>query len=127
MSKPVVFWINREADFIMIPPSPIAHPPTGFQKIECKHAHEVEAWSARLRAQEKRYREMTDIERFDYEGKVQSSIIAEMRACLARSTDAMNRRFMAIAIAKAEQKREQRRMEIVETYMHCEAKENVAP
>lgn len=110
----------------MCPPSPVAPPPKGFERIECRHAFEVDMWSRRLRAQEKRVREMTETERFDYEGKIQHSIIEEMKQCLANSTDAPNREFMAYFIRQAEDKREKRRMEVVETYMHCESKEGVA-
>lgn len=120
MRKAVVFWFNRSADFIMLPPSPIAPPPAGFERIECRHANEVDSWSARLRLQDKRLREMNAIERFEFEGKVQSSIIEEMKACYQRSTDPVNREFMAIAIRKAEEKREKRQMEVIESYMHIE-------
>jgi hypothetical protein len=126
MSTPIVFWYQRKTQFIMCPPSPIAPAPSGFEKIECRHALEVEKWSQRLRAQEKRMHEMTETERFEYEGKIQSGIIEEMEACLARSTDPVNKQFMAFFIAKAKEKREQRRMEVVETFMHCEANEGVA-
>ncbi len=67
----------------MLPASTVAPPPAGYQRIECRHAHEVDTWSNRLRAQEKRFFEMTDLERFEYEGKIQSHIIEEMEACLA--------------------------------------------
>jgi len=126
MSKGVVFWYNKAADFIMCPPSPIAPPPAGFQKIECVHASEVDMWSRRLRRQEKRIREMTETERFEYEGKVQSAIIEDMKKCLANASNETNRQFLAYFIRKAEEKREKRRMEVVETFMHCEAKEGVA-
>jgi len=127
MSKPVVFWFNRTADFIMCPPSPIAPPPAGFERIECRHAHEADSWSARLRLQEKRMREMTEFERFEYEGKVQASIIEEMEKCLARATDQTNREFLAYFIRLAKEKQRRRAVEVVETYMHAEAKEGVAP
>lgn len=123
----VVFWYQPKTQFIMCPPSPLAPPPKGFQKIECQHAAEVDMWSRRLRRQEKRIREMTEVERFEYEGKVQSEIIAEMEACLAGSDDSLNKQFMAFFIQKAKEKREKRRLEIAETFMHCEAREGVAP
>jgi hypothetical protein len=126
MTKAVVFWFNRSADFIMCPPSPIAPPPAGFERIECRHAHEVDSWSARLRLQEKRVREMTEFERFEYEGKIQYAIIEEMKKCLANSTDTVNREFMAHFIKVAEEKRAKRQVEVMETYMHCEAQEGVA-
>jgi hypothetical protein len=127
MSKAIVFWFNRSADFIMCPPSPVAPAPAGFEKIECRHAAQVDMWSRRLRRQEKRIREMTDVERFEFEGKVQSGIIEEMKKCLANATDQVNREFLSYFIKKAEEKRSARRMEVVETFMHVEAKEGVAP
>lgn len=123
MAQPVVFWWNKTAEFIMLPPSPIAPAPAGFEKIECRHAHEVDSWSARLRLQEKRVREMTEYERFEYEGKVQAQIIEEMKTCLLNSNDPVNRQFMAHFIKMAEEKREKRKMEVMETYMHAEGYE----
>src|SRR5882672_3240190 len=117
MSEPVVFWFSKKLDNIMMPASPIAPPPIGYERIECRHAHEVDTWSARLRAQEKRIYEMTEGERFEYEGKIQSHIIAEMEKCLANSTDATNKQFMAWFIEKAKAKREKRRLEMLETWM----------
>jgi hypothetical protein len=111
----------------MCPPSPVAPPPKGFQKIECQHAADVDMWSRRLRRQEKLLKEMSAVERFEYEGKVQFEIIEEMKRCLAASTDPANKQFMAHFIAIAEKKREERRMETVETFMACEAREGVAP
>lgn len=126
MAKPIVFWYNRSADFIMLPPSPVAPPPKGFEKIECRHAADVDIWSRRLRRQEQRMREMTEIERFEYEGKIQSGIIEEMKRCLANSTDQTNKQFLAYFIEMAEKKREERRCEIAQSYMECEASEGVA-
>jgi hypothetical protein len=126
MAKPIVFWWSQNLDHIMCPPSPIAPPPTGYVRVECRHANEVEIWSSRLRSQEKRIREMTDGERFEYEGKIQSHIIEELEQCLARSTDQLNREFVALALRDAKHKRETRRIEQVETFMACEAKEGIA-
>lgn len=123
----VVFWHQPKTDWIMCPPSPLAPAPFGFQKIECQNAAEVDMWSRRLRRQEKRMHEMTEAERFELEGKIQFDIIEEMKKCLANSTDETNRRFMQYFIRQAEEKREKRRMEVVETFMHCEAQEGVAP
>lgn len=126
MAKPIVYWYNRKADFIMCPPSPIAPPPVGFERIECRHAHESDKWSKRLNAQAKRIHEMSEQERFDYEGKIQEGIIAEMERCMRSSNDPKNKQFMAFFLEKAKEKREKRRMEVIETYMHCEAHEGVA-
>lgn len=83
-------------------------------------------WSRRLRRQEKRLFEMSETERFEYEGKVQSSIIDDMKECLRKSTDPTNKQFMEFFIKKAEEKREKRRMETIETAMACERSEGVA-
>jgi hypothetical protein len=127
MEKPVVFWHSPKLDHIMLPASPIAPPPTGYQRIECRHAHEVDTWSGRLRAQEKRYFEMTDLERFEYEGKIQSHIIEEMEKCLANSNDSRNKQFMEWFIKKAKAQRDSRRPpKAPETHMACEAEDGVA-
>lgn len=123
----IVFWFNKKADFIMCPPSPLAPPPAGFQKVECQNASEVQKWSSRLRTQEKRVYEMTELERYELEGKIQSDIIAEMEECYRNSTDPVNREFMAYHIRLAKAHRAQRRPQARETFMHCEAEEGVAP
>lgn len=123
----IVFWYQPKTQFIMCPPSPIAPPPYGFQKIECQNAAEVDMWSRRLRRQEKRMHEMTEAERFELEGKIQFDIIQNMKECLAKATDETNRQFLLYFIRQAEEKREKRRMEVIETFMHCESSEGVAP
>lgn len=127
MEKPVVFWFSRKLDHIMLPASIIAPPPSGYERIECRHAHDVKTWSDRLRAQETRFFEMTDLERFEYEGKIQSFIIEEMEACLAASNDSKNKQFMQWFIQKAKEKRASRRPPAApETHMACEAEDGVA-
>lgn len=128
MSRPIVFWFNKTRDFIMCAGHPTATPPTGYQRIECVHAHEVELWSNRLRAQEKRVREMTDEERYQYEDAIRYDMIQEMRKNLADATDLQNRLFLAAAIEHAEKQRDKYRPANIvrETYMACEAEEGVA-
>src|SRR4051812_15780603 len=104
MSQPVIFWFCRTLDHIMCPPSPVAPPPTGYQRIECRHAHEVDKWSARLRAQEKRMRDMNDEERYNFEEPIRAHGIAILREQLAKATDKKNRIFLATNIALLEQK-----------------------
>lgn len=120
MTKPVVFWWSQKLDHILLPASPIAPSPTGYQRIECRHAHEVEKWSECLRQQEKRIREMTDEERYNFEEPIRVHGIVELRKLLANATDPKNRIFLKRSIELLEQKREQRRKEYVETYMHAE-------
>lgn len=127
MAKPVVFWVMRKPRFfIMCPPSPIAPAPQGYERIECIHAHEVDKWSKRLRDQEKSLREMTEEERYNFEEPIRAHGIALLREALTKATDPVNRGFIAASIASLEQKREQRRKEYTDTFMHCEAKEGVA-
>ena len=127
MEKPIVYWFCPKLDHIMLPASTIAPPPTGYQRIECRHAHEVDIWSGRLRAQEKRFFEMTDLERFEYEGKIQSYIIEEMELCLKNATDSNNKQFMVWFIEQAKQKRASRRPPAApESHMACESEDGVA-
>ena len=127
MEKPVVFWWSRKLDHIILPASAIAPAPVGYERIECKHANEVDIWSNRLRGQEKRFFEMTDLERFEYEGKIQSHIIEEMEACLAASGDSRNKQFMEWFIRQAKEKRASRRPPVApEAHMACEGEEGVA-
>jgi len=127
MSQAVVFWFSPKLEHILLPASPIAPPPTGYQRIECRHAHEVDIWSNKLRAQEKRFFEMTDLERFEYEGKIQTFIIEEMETCLRNSTDSTNKQFMAWFLDQAKRKRASRRPPAApENHMACEAEDGVA-
>jgi hypothetical protein len=126
MSKPVVFWFSKKLSHMMCPASPLAPAPAGYERIECRHAHEVDLWSNRLRAQEKRIREMTDEERYNFEEPIRAHMLSELRANLQKATDPVNREFLARSIEMIERKREQRRKEFVETAMHCEREEGVA-
>lgn len=125
MSKPIVFWFSKKLDFIMLPASPIAPPPTDYQRIECRHAHEVDLWSKKLRSQEQRIREMTDEERYNFEEPIRAHGIQELRKALVNATDPINRIFLARSIEQLEKKRELRRKEYVETYMAVEAQEGL--
>jgi hypothetical protein len=120
MAKPVVFWHSAKLDHIMLPASPIAPAPTGYRRIECIHAHEVDKWSERLRQQEKRIREMTDEERYNFEQPIRDHGINELKKALRKANDPTNRIFLQRAIENIEAKREKARKEYVETYMHIE-------
>lgn len=126
MSKPIVFWFNRSRDFIMLPADPNCPPPFGYEKIECRHAGEVDRWSRLLSDQEKRIREMTDEERFNFEEPMRADMIAELRRLLHSATDGVNREFLETSIKMIEERREKQRKCFVESYMGCEAKEGVA-
>ncbi len=128
MSKPIIFWLNRKRDHLMNAPGPLVKPPTGYERIECVHAHEVDKWSNRLRAQEKRLRDMSDEERYAYEDAIRYDNIQELKKNLAESNDLQNRLFIQAAIQHAEQQREKARPVHIkrETFMACEAEEGVA-
>jgi hypothetical protein len=123
MAKPVVFWHSAQLDHILLPACPIAPAPTGYVRIECIHAHEVDTWSERLRQQEKRIREMTDEERYNFEEPIRAHGIAELRKALLAAKDPVNRIFIQRSIDNIEAKREKARKEYVETYMHIEGYE----
>lgn len=127
MENPIVFWFSSKLDHIMMPASAVAPAPAGYQRIECRHAYEVDIWSGRLRAQEKRFFEMDDLQRFEYEGRVQTHIIEEMEVALKNCTDAKNKQFMAYFLDIAKRKRASRRPpEMPQAYMACEAEDGVA-
>jgi hypothetical protein len=126
MSKPVVFWWSKKLQFIMVPPSHVVPAPEGFEKIECRHAHEVDTWSERLRQQEKRIHEMTLEERYNFEEPIRAHMMAELRKNLAEAKDPTNRAFLARAIEKISEKRENMRKDVIESKMACESKEGVA-
>jgi hypothetical protein len=127
MAEPVIFWFCPKLDYIMLPASTIAPPPSGYQRIECRHAYEVDIWSGRLRAQEKRIFEMTDLERFEFEGRIEAHIIEEMELCLKNSVDSNNKQFMQWFIQKAKERRAARRPPAQpENYMACEGSDGVA-
>lgn len=126
MAKPIVFWYSKKLDHIMCAPSHIPPAPNGYEKIECRHAHEVETWSARLRAQEKRLDDMTAEERYNFEEPIRSHMLQELRKNLRDATDPVNREFLARSIFRIERKREHMRQEHIERVMHCEKSEGVA-
>jgi hypothetical protein len=128
-SKPICFWFNKDADHIINAPDHKIKPPVGYQRIECVHAHEVETWSSRLRAQETRIREMNDEEFYLYEDKIRSQQIAELKKNLDGCIDIKNRLFIKAAIEHFEGQREKARPVHIkrETYMAVESEEGIAP
>jgi len=127
MSKPVAFWYNKEYDFIWNPPSAlIDNPPEGFQRILCYHAHEVDFWSKKLRAQEILQHEMEEAKRKEVEDAIEKASIDDIRKGLDQSTDSVNKQFMARALEKAQKRRDKRKPWTIEPVMACEKKEGVA-
>lgn len=103
--------------------------PSGYERIECRHAHEIEKWSKRLAAQEKRFREMTDEERDTFEEGVWKHMMSTLRDNLLKA-DPKNRMFLEQSIKRLEERHQRNRLRRMEadavSYMHCESKEGVA-
>jgi hypothetical protein len=126
MSKPIVFWYSKKLQHIMVPPSHLVPEPVGYERIECRHANEVDLWSERLRQQEKRIHEMTLEERYNFEEPIRAHMMAELRKNLANAKDPVNRQFLQRAIEKISEKREKMRKDVIESKMACESSEGVA-
>jgi hypothetical protein len=127
MSKPVAFWYNRTHDFIWNPPSALIDtPPDGFEKILCYHAHEIDAWSKKLRHQEILMHEMEEAKRKEVEDAIEKASIDNLRQGLENANDSTNKQFMARAVEKAQKRRDSRKPWTIEPVMACEKKEGVA-
>ena len=126
MTTPICFWYSKKLQHIMNPPHHSIPAPAGYERIECRHAAEVDLWSARLRAQDKRIAEMTLEERYNYEEPIRAHMMQELRENLQKATTPVNKAFLARAIESLQKKREHIYKEVVESRMACEAKEGVA-
>ncbi len=125
LPKAVVFLYAKKIDWIILPADPRMELP-GYERIECRHAHEVEKWSEKLRAQEKRMRELKDEERYNVEEPLRVYGEQELVKALREATTESNKRFLARSIENIRKKREAARKEYVESYMHVEGYEQGA-
>lgn len=127
MAKPICFWYNRDKDHIINPPSPlIDYPEPGYVKIECRHAHEVDDWSNRLRNQEIRERQLSLEERYDFEEPIRTTLMAGLVKRFKEAKDPVNKEFLSAAIESIKKDRELRKKEVIESRMACESREGVA-
>lgn len=126
MSKPIVFFWSQKLQHIILPPHWSIPAPVGYEKIECRHAHDADVWSERLRQQEKRIHEMTLEERYNFEEPIRDHMMNELRKNLRDAKDPTNRAFLLRAIEKISEKREKMRKDVIESKMAFEAKEGVA-
>ena len=126
MSVPIVFFWSQKLGHIICPPHWSVPAPAGYEKIECRHAREVEIWSERLQRQEVRFHQMNLEQRFYFEEPIRQHMMEELKKNWRDATDPKNRAFLARAIDKISAKREQLRKDVIESWMHCEAKEGVA-
>ena len=126
MSRPVVFFWSKKLGHIVLPPHWSVPAPAGYEKIECRHAHEVDAWSARLRAQEQRILEMDMEQRYYFEEPIRVHMLEELKKNYREAKDPVNRAFLDRAIQKIQEKRRHAYLAAVEGRMACEAREGVA-
>jgi hypothetical protein len=70
---------------------------------------------------------MNDEERYNFEEPIRAHMLAELRENLKKSKDPVNKMFLDAAISNIERKRDKARKERLESFMHVEAKEGVAP
>ena len=128
MGRPIVFWYSSKLDHILNPPHHTIEPPTGYVKIECRHAHEVDTWSKRLRAQEKRIAGMTDHERYLYEDKIRAHAIEQIKKDIQNKPDDFNRKLAVELLRRMEASRAKAAVPVlVEGVMACEKEEGIAP
>lgn len=125
LAKAIVFLYAKKIDWIILPADPRMELP-GYERIECRHAHEVEKWSAKLRSQEQRMKELNDEERYNVEEPLRSYGEAELVKALQTATTEANKKFLARSIENIRKKREQARKEYVDSYMHVEGYEQGA-
>ena len=80
-----------------------------------------------MRRQEQRVFEMTELERYEYEGRFHQHILDEMIKCRDASSDSLNKQFMQWHIDRTIARREASRPpHAPENHMACEAEEGVA-
>lgn len=127
MARAIVYWHSPKLKHIILPADAVGPAPSGYQKIECKTSADVDLWSAKLRSQEKRLNEMNEQERYEFEEPIRAHMIQELEDNLKKAADPRNRMFLALSIERIKAKRQQAKQKYFESYMACEAQENVAP
>ena len=96
----------------------------GFQKIVCRSASEVDRWSQRMRDQEKRDAEMTDEQRYAFEGPLREALRKELVTKMMNSKNALNRDFCRAALQQMDAADEEQKRAKTESMMHAEAYES---
>ena len=119
----VVFYYSKKLDRVLVGFPENFPAPKGFLKIVCTTAAEVDRWSAKLRAQEKREDDLTEEQREAVEGPIRAYARAELHRLMANARNALNRDFCRSALAKMDEDENRRKMK-KESFMHCEAAED---
>lgn len=124
----VVFWHSAKLDRVVVGlpeqyPVPAVLEKLGFQKVVCRSAHEVEIWSEKLRAQERRDEERTDVEREMFEAPLVAIIRSDIRARMIASPNAITREFCRNALEQMDRRERENQLKRV-SFQHSEAYED---
>lgn len=128
--KPVniVFWFSKRLNHINVGlpeqyPIPRVLVNLGFEKVVCRTAHDVDLWSQKLRDQEKRDSEMSDEQRYEFEGPLRAELRKDLVSRMLNSRNQLNRDFCKAALQRMDDDEEKHKLKR-ESYMHCEAAED---
>ncbi len=127
MGTKIVFWYNRDTDHILQGAPEHFEPIYGYQKIVCNHASEAELWSKRLREQDKKFAEMSDIEQEQREAPMRAHIRKEILYKMANPSpggDPRRKRLNHIMLQKALDQLdlcEAKGKTVRDSYLHAEA------
>jgi hypothetical protein len=123
----VTFWHSQKENRILNGlPEEYPIPPfmqlRGYNKVVCRSAHEVEIWSQKLRDQERRDEEMTDVKREMIEGPMRQAARAELLRLASNARNQLNRDFCLFAIQQIDAKTAQMKVKR-ESFQHMEGYE----
>jgi hypothetical protein len=128
--KPVaiVFWFSRKLNRINIGlpeqyPVPAILANLGFEKIVCRNAHDVDLWSQKVRDQEKRDSEMSDEQRYAFEGPLRAELRKDLVSKMINSRNQLNRDFCRAALQRMDEDEAKHKMDRV-SFQHVEAFED---
>lgn len=119
----VVFYHHVKLDRVLVGFPESFPAPKGFLKIVCTTAAEVDRWSAKLRAQERREEAMTDEQREAVEGPIRACARQELQRLMANARNQINKDFCRAALAKMDEDEKRRKMKTT-SFMHAEGFED---
>ena len=128
--KPVniVFWFSRKLNRINVGlpeqyPIPRVLLNLGFEKVVCRSAHDVDLWSQKLRDQEKRDSEMSDEERYNFEGPLRAELRKDLVSRMLNSRNQFNRDFCKAALQRMDDEDAKQKMKRI-SFQHVEGFED---
>ncbi len=124
----IVFWFSKKLNHIRVGlPEAYPVPPVlakmGYEKIVCRNAHDVDRWSEKMRAQERREEEMTEEQRDAFEAPLRAALRKDLVDKMMHSRNPMNRDFCRAALKKIDEDESRRKMKR-ESLMHVEGFED---